>query len=122
MKLALCHRGRMRGISGKVSLLLLVLMSQGISNVFAQAGKPHRQVVLKVEPQYPAALLNGHFEGQVRLEATVLENGSVSMVEVKGGNPMFAKFAKQALEKWKYVPGPNRTVEEVVFNFHSGGN
>ena len=55
----------------------------------------------------------------MRLKATVLENGSVSKVEVKGGSPMFARFAKQALENWKYAPGPNRTVEEVVFKFDS---
>ncbi len=70
-----------------------------------------------VQPEYPDVLKNGHFEGQVRLEATVLPTGAVSKVEVKGGNPMLSKYASQAVEKWKYVPGPNQTVEEVVFNF-----
>jgi len=88
--------------------------------LFGQARGHHRQVLSRVEPEYPAILQNGRFEGQVRLEATVLENGSVLKVEVKGGSPMFAKYAKEALEKWKYSPGPNPTVEEVVFNFHSG--
>jgi TonB family protein len=122
MKAAFYQCCPMRSISGKVSLLiiLLVLMLLGWnSNVFAQASG-RRQVLLRVEPDYPEILRTGQFEGQVRLEATVLENGSVSKVEVKGGSPMFARYAKQALEKWKYAPGSNRTVEEVVFNFHSG--
>jgi len=81
------------------------------------AAKPHRKVVVMVQPDYPDVLKNGHFEGQVRLEATVLPNGVVSKVDVKGGNPMLSKYASQAVEKWKYVPGPTQTVEEVVFNF-----
>jgi len=72
-----------------------------------------------VEPEYPAVLKNGHFEGQVRLEATVLASGSVSRVEVKGGNPMLSQYASQAVMKWKYAPGPAQTTEQVVFNFNS---
>jgi len=72
-----------------------------------------------VEPEYPAVLKNGRFEGQVRLEATVLANGSVSHVEVKGGNPMLSQYASQAVMKWKYAPGTAQTTEEIVFNFNS---
>ena len=46
-------------------------------------------------------------------------NGSVTNVEIKAGNPMLATFAAKALMKWKYAPGPDKTVEEVVFNFRS---
>src|SRR5579864_2678530 len=81
--------------------------------------KPHRKVVLMVEPEYPTVLKNGRFEGQVRLEATVLANGSVSHVEVKGGNPMLSQYASQAVMKWKYAPSTAQTTEEVVFNFNS---
>jgi len=70
------------------------------------------------EPEYPYVLRNGHFEGQVRLEATVLPNGTVSKVECKGGNPMLAQYASQAVMRWKYAPGPAQTVEEAVFNFN----
>jgi len=86
----------------------------------ATSPKPHRKVLVMVEPEYPAVLKNGHFEGQVRLEATVLANGTVSHVEVKGGNPMLSQFASQAVMKWKYVPGSAQTSEEVLFNFSAG--
>lgn len=77
----------------------------------------HRKVISIVEPEYPAVLKNGRFEGQVRLDATVLANGTVTKVEVKGGNPMLCQYAAQAVMRWKYAPGPAQTVEEVVFNF-----
>ena len=72
-----------------------------------------------IQPDYPDVLKNGHFEGQVRLEATVLPNGSVTKVDIKGGNPMLSQYASQAVMKWKYVASPAQTVEEVVFNFNS---
>jgi len=48
----------------------------------------------------------------------VLPNGSVSEVDIKGGNPMLSQYASQAVMRWKYAPGPDKTVEEVVFNFN----
>jgi TonB family protein len=71
-----------------------------------------------VQPDYPYILRNGHFEGQVRLQATVLPNGSVSKVEPKGGNPMLSQYAAAAVMKWKYAPGPAQTLEEAVFVFN----
>jgi len=71
------------------------------------------------DPEYPAVLKNGHFEGQVRLEAAVAANGTVSKVEVKGGNPILAQYASQAVMRWKYAPAPAQTLEAVVFNFNA---
>ena len=110
------------GVKGSLtlSLALLCLIPSFASNLFAQnAAKPHRKVVQEFAPEYPSVLKNGRFEGQVRLEATVLANGTVSKVDVKGGNPMLAQYALQAVMKWKYAPAPDKTVEEVVFNFNS---
>lgn len=79
--------------------------------------KLKRKVLVMTEPDYPYILRNGHFDGQVRLEATVLPNGNVSRVECKGGNPMLAQYASMAVMHWKYAPGPAQTVEEAVFVF-----
>jgi TonB family protein len=93
------------------------------STVLAQnAPKTKRKVVTSVAPEYPYVLRNGHFEGQVRLEATVLPNGSVTKVEIKGGNPMLSQYASEAVMRWKYVPGPAQTVEEVVFTFNANSS
>jgi TonB family protein len=100
--------------------LLFCLMPAFTPSLPAQnPPKTHRKVLVMTEPDYPYVLRNGHFEGQVRLEATVLPNGNVSKVDCKGGNPMLAQYASQAVTKWKYAPGPAQTVEEVVFNFNA---
>jgi TonB family protein len=102
------------------SLVSLVFVAVQASPAAAQApGKIVRKVVQRVEPDYPDFFRNGHFEGRIVAEATVQPNGNVSNVEVKAGNPMFATFAAKALKKWKFVPGPDKTVEEVIFNFRS---
>jgi len=101
------------------SFALFLMFSLSAPAIAQSSAKSHRKKVLMVEPQYPAVLKNGHFQGQVRIEATVLANGNVSKVEVKGGNPMLSEFASQAVLKWKYAPGPAETIEEITFNFNA---
>lgn len=103
-----------------VTLALLVCgMTSATPRIQAQAApaKVKRKVLVMTEPDYPYILRNGHFDGQVRLEATVQPNGTVSHVECKGGNPMLAQYAAQAVMHWKYAPGPAQTLEEAVFVF-----
>lgn len=103
-----------------IALALLWVVPCFSAHLNAQtAARPHRKVVVMVEPEYPTVLKNGRFEGQVRLEATVLPSGSVSHVEVKGGNPMLSQYAAQAVMKWKYAAGAAQTTEDVVFNFNA---
>jgi len=103
------------------TLAVFLCLTRGTS-VLAQnanAPKPHRKIVSMIEPEYPAVLKNGHFEGYIRLEVTVLPNGNVSNVEVKGGNPMLADYVAHAVAKWKYAPGPDKTVEDLSFHFNT---
>lgn len=99
--------------------LLIQATPSGHAQNAADAAKPHRKIVSTVEPDYPAVLKNGHFEGIVRLEVTVLANGNVSKVEVKGGNPMLAEYVSHSVLRWKYAPGPEKTIEDVTFHFNS---
>jgi outer membrane biosynthesis protein TonB len=101
-----------------VALILLFLIPT--ASLFGETpAKSGRKVVVRVEPEFPDFFRNGHFQGRVVAEATVLPNGNVSSVDVKAGNPMFAEFASKALMKWKYAPAPEKTVEQVTFNFSS---
>jgi TonB family protein len=114
---ALCSIAQIDKIFSLFALMLVLFQVQA-SFVHAQtAGKETRKIVQRVEPEYPDFFRNGHFQGRVLAEATVLPNGSVSHVEIKSGNPMFAEFASKALMKWKYAPAPTQTVEEVSFHF-----
>jgi TonB family protein len=103
-----------------IVLMLACLITSFPTNLRADdVPKPHRKVLVKITPEYPLFLRAARFEGQVRLEATVLPNGSVSKVEVKGGNPVLSQYASQAVMRWKYAPAPAQTVEEVIFDFNS---
>lgn len=120
----LCHRALCNSArTGKlfaIAALMLLALSVRSQQLLAQApAKTARKVVVRVEPDYPDFFRNGHFEARVIADATVLPNGNVSSVEIKGGNPMFAEFATKALMKWKYAPGPAQTVEQVIFNFRT---
>jgi len=108
--------------SYSLAALVLLFASMAVPSpllVAQNAPKTHRKVIVMFDPEYPAVMKNGHFEGQVRLEATVSPAGTVSKVEVKGGNPILAQCASQAVIKWKYAPAPSQTIEEVIFNFNS---
>jgi TonB family protein len=99
---------------------MLVLMSSAAwrTNLFAQkAQKPARTVVTTVKPDYPAALQHAQIGGLVRLTATVLPSGTVSKVQIRGGNPILADCAAAAVMKWKYAPSPSETTEEVSLSF-----
>jgi membrane protein involved in colicin uptake len=48
----------------------------------------------------------------------VAPNGKAKFTQVIGGNPLLAKAAVDAIEKWKWVPAAQETKEPVELNFH----
>lgn len=102
-----------------VALALVLISSPGWrTSLFAQkAQKSDRAVITTVKPEYPAALQHAQIGGLVRLSATVLANGTVSKVQIRGGNPILADCAVAAVMKWKYAPAPNSTTEEISLSF-----
>jgi TonB family protein len=115
------HCRRLRNAKTIALGCLVGLCLMGATTLVAQnaatGSRTPRKVMVRVQPQYPAVLREGRFEGQVRLEATVLPNGNVTKVENRGGNPMLSQFAEEAVMRWRYAPASTQTVEEVVFNF-----
>jgi len=101
-----------------VALAFVLVSSAGWRTSFAQkAQKPTRAVITTVKPEYPAALERAQIGGLVRLSATVLANGTVTKVQIRGGNPILADCAVAAVMKWKYAPAPNSTNEEISLSF-----
>ena len=84
---------------------------------FAQKTIPARKVITYIKPAYPPLLKDMHIEGQVRLTAIVLPNGSVAAVQVHGGNPILVENAVKAVKTWKYAPGPAQTEEDILLDF-----
>ncbi len=118
--LPLVRRSRLVSFPCSGLALLLCLVATFALQLPAQnAPKTHRKVVVMYDPEYPAIMKNGHFEGQVRVEATVLATGAVSKVEIKGGNPILAQCAAEAVAKWKYAPAPAQSIEEITFTFNA---
>lgn len=107
-----------RGIVFLALSLVLISSPAWRTSLFAQkAQKPSRAVITTVKPEYPATLQHAQIGGLVRLSATVLPNGNVSKVQIRGGNPILADCASAAVMKWKYAPGPSETIEEVSLSF-----
>jgi TonB family protein len=98
--------------------LALCLMAAFVPAALAQkASKQERKVIVVAKPDYPDILRHAQVGGVVRLKATVLPNGTVTNVEILGGNPILAENAAAAVKKWKYAPGAAQTVEDVSLSF-----
>ena len=83
-----------------------------------ETSEGNRQVVTRVSPQYPSLARGMKLQGSVKVEAVVAPNGSAKTVAIKGGHPLLAQAAHDAVQKWKWVPAPKETHEliEVKFN------
>jgi len=113
------ERGRAGALLCLPLALLLCLISAWAPGALAQTKqeKSGRKIIASVKPEYPVALERAQIGGLVRLSATVLPNGTVSKVQIRGGNPILAESAAAAVMKWKYAPGPVETSEEVSVSF-----
>jgi len=77
-----------------------------------------RKVAAKVSPQYPALARALKISGIVKVEALVAPNGTVKSLEVKGGHPVLAEAAENALRQWKWEPASHETHESVELRFN----
>lgn len=98
-------------------VFLLLLTAIGFSATTSAQDSSHRKIVTRVNPEYPDTLRMAQIGGLVRLNVTVSANGNVTQVEVRGGNPILAEKAQQAVLKWKFAPAPSQTVEEIRISF-----
>jgi TonB family protein len=99
-------------------MLALCLTTAFVPPSLAQKpSKSERKVLVITKPDYPDILRRAQVGGVVRLKATVLPSGSVSNVEVLGGNPILAENAAAAVRRWKYAPAAAQTTEDVSLSF-----
>jgi TonB family protein len=83
-----------------------------------ETSEGNRQVVTRVNPLYPSLARGTKLPGSVKVEAVVAPDGSAETAAIKGGHPLLAQAAHDAVEKWKWAPAPKETREliEVKFN------
>ena len=99
-----------------VALFVLVPILMLVPS-FASAQDGGRKVVIRVVPKDPSLARTMNLQGVVRADVLVAPNGSVKLVEVKGGHPLLAQAAQTALREWKWEPAPRETHESVEIRF-----
>jgi TonB family protein len=83
----------------------------------AQENPGSRKVLVRVTPQYPSAARSLRLSGTVKLEATVATDGRVKAVAVRGGHPLLAQSAQNAVREWKWAPAAQETREMLEIRF-----
>jgi TonB family protein len=83
----------------------------------ADSNGGERQLVTRVEPQYPKDLQERAIGGTVRLKVIIAANGGVEHVELLGGNPILGESALRAVQKWKYAAASSKTTMEISVPF-----
>jgi TonB family protein len=81
-----------------------------------------RELLHRVEPEYPEAARLQNIQGRVQLEVHIGTDGSVEDVEVVSGSPVLAQASADAVKQWKFKPRVQneRPVEmqtRVTFDF-----
>jgi TonB family protein len=94
--------------------LLFLLLNFSVS---AQDSMSSRKVVNKVQPTYPPLARDMRISGNVKVEAVVSPNGTVKTVDIKGGHPVLAQAAADAVAKWKWEPAKSESREPVELKF-----
>jgi TonB family protein len=81
-----------------------------------------RQIISRVEPNYPDVARRMNIQGTVKIAAEVRANGSVKSTRVLGGSPVLAEAARDAVSRWKFALGQNETTEVVQITFAPKGS
>jgi protein TonB len=100
-----------------VLLAALMLNVSPISSPAQGASEGSRKIVSRVNPQYPSMARSMNIRGSVKIEALVAPNGTVKSVDVKGGHPLLAQAAQNAIREWKFEPAPRETRETIEVKF-----
>jgi anaerobic magnesium-protoporphyrin IX monomethyl ester cyclase len=79
-------------------------LSPGMVLIIPPEDRLAPQWVTHVDPIYPAELLGRHVHGDVAMDVTLNEDGSVKQVELLEGDAVLAKAAINAVKQWKYKP------------------
>jgi TonB family protein len=106
-----------RRIPCGVLLFVFTLGLSAVSSCAQESLEGARRVITRVTPQYPSVARSMRLSGTVRVEALVATNGTLKSVEVRGGHPLLAAAAENAVRQWKWEPASRETREMVEIKF-----
>ncbi len=104
-------------ISAAVFVLLALIVFAPYHASAQEVTAANRKISVKVAPEYPALARSMKIQGVVRADVLVAPNGKVTSVEVKGGHPLLAQAAQEALRQWKWEAASHETHETVELHF-----
>jgi outer membrane biosynthesis protein TonB len=100
------------------SALLIFCISALFPSAYSQTEQVGpRKVVSKVLPAYPRLARDLSLTGTVKLEVLVGSNGVAKSIQVKGGNPLLAQSAQEALHSWRWEKADHESSEMLEFTF-----
>lgn len=76
----------------------------GTSLTIPQLNQPEPKLETKVLPLYPPEAASQHVHGEVAMDVTLNDDGTVQEVKVIEGDPMLNSAATEAVKQWKYRP------------------
>jgi TonB family protein len=100
-------------------------LSYGMPLTIPSSHQPAPKLETKVLPPYPSEAAGQHVHGDVAMDVTLNDDGTVQEVKVIEGNPLLDNAATDAVKQWKYRPNTvhgklvNRIV--VVLTFEKNG-
>lgn len=102
---------------GAVGALLLALVLVIVS-LQSQSQVSKRKIMEHAAPPYPALARSMALRGVVKVEALVAADGSVKNTEVKGGHPVLAQAAVNAVRRWRWEAASHESHEIVEISFY----
>jgi protein TonB len=85
-----------------------------------------RNLILRVQPDYPTIARQARVQGQVVLRAMISREGTIENLQVLSGHSMLVRAAVNAVQQWRYRPyvlngEPIEVETEVKVNFVLSG-
>jgi len=98
-----------------LALLVVALLFSAVLG--AQQGSTSRKVVERTSAPYPPLARAMALQGTVRVEAVVAPDGSVKRVDIKGGHPVLAQAAANAVRRWRWEAAAHDSRETIEVKF-----
>lgn len=99
-------------------ILVAVLWLVPMQSVAQNSAK--RQLLERITPPYPVLARSMALEGVVKVDALVAPDGSVKSVDIKGGHPVLAQAAANAVRHWRWEAASRESHEVVEVKFSPG--
>ena len=84
---------------------------------YGQEAAAPRRLIERSAPAYPTLARSMGLAGIVKIEVLVAPDGAVESAEVKGGHPVLAQAAVNAVRKWKWEPAAHETRQLLEVKF-----